>query len=65
MSVLAIIWGAIGSAGLVLLAVFDTVRYETTHRTFLLVFMLGVALSAIFTVIEVRKSITISSSSLL
>ena len=53
MSVLAIIGAMIGSLGLVLLAVYDTVRYETTHRIFLLVFMMGVALSAIFTVIEV------------
>ena len=52
--VLAVISAFIGGAGLILLSVFDTVGYTTPHRVFLLVFMLGVSLSAIFTVVEVE-----------
>ncbi|KAH0834242.1 hypothetical protein J3R83DRAFT_11570 [Lanmaoa asiatica] len=40
--------------GLALLSGFDTGRHPTEHLIFLLVFMVGVALSAIFTVIEFR-----------
>ena len=54
LSSLAILGALIGGAGLVLLTVFDTLRHHTLHRTFLLVFILGVALSAIFTVLEYR-----------
>ncbi|TFK75108.1 hypothetical protein BDN72DRAFT_832412 [Pluteus cervinus] len=53
-SILAIIGSAAGGAGLILLSVFDTLHYTRLHRGFLLLFMLGVALSAIFTVIEYR-----------
>jgi hypothetical protein len=53
MSSLAILSSIAGGAGLILLTVFDTKRYSTLHRCFLLLFMLGVALSAIFTVAEV------------
>ncbi|KAG9048674.1 hypothetical protein FS837_012302 [Tulasnella sp. UAMH 9824] len=49
---LAIFGSVLGGAGLILLAGFDTKRYTTLHRLFLGLFMLGVALSAIFTVIE-------------
>jgi len=51
-SVLAILGSFIGGAGLILLSVFDTKRFSSAHRIFLLVFMVGVALSAIFTVVE-------------
>ncbi|KAF9533770.1 Frag1/DRAM/Sfk1 family-domain-containing protein [Crepidotus variabilis] len=51
---LAVFGAFIGGAGLVLLSIFDTARYTKAHRVFLLVFMLGVALSAIFTVLEYR-----------
>ncbi|KAG6918641.1 hypothetical protein DXG01_012760 [Tephrocybe rancida] len=54
LSILAIFGSLIGAAGLILLTVFDTLRYPTAHRIFLLVFIVGVALSAIFTVIEYR-----------
>jgi hypothetical protein len=50
---LAVISSFIGGCGLVLLSVFDTQRHPTIHRLFLLVFMLGVVASAIFTVVEV------------
>jgi hypothetical protein len=52
-STLAAIGAAIGGAGLIFLSIFDTLRYTSAHRVFLLVFMLGVALSAIFTIVEV------------
>ncbi|TDL17360.1 hypothetical protein BD410DRAFT_831506 [Rickenella mellea] len=38
-----------GGVGLVLLSVFDTKHHPSMHRGFLLMFMLGVAISAIFT----------------
>lgn len=44
----------IAGAGLILLSIFDTKRYTSLHRVFLLVFMLGVILSALFTVVEFR-----------
>ncbi|KAG6857215.1 hypothetical protein H0H87_007634 [Tephrocybe sp. NHM501043] len=53
-SCLAILGAFIGGAGLILLAVFDTKRHPSAHRAFLLVFIVGVALSAIFTIIEYR-----------
>lgn len=54
LSALAILGAGVGGVGLVLLTVFDTLRHHALHRVFLLVFILGVALSAIFTVLEVR-----------
>ncbi|KAG6888929.1 hypothetical protein C0995_004942 [Termitomyces sp. Mi166 len=53
-SCLAILGSFIGGLGLILLSIFDTKRYTSAHRSFLLVFIVGVALSAIFTVIEYR-----------
>ena len=61
-SVLAILGSFIGGCGLILLTTFDTKRYSTPHRIFLLVFMVGVALSAIFTIVEVcNLNYTLSS----
>lgn len=54
LSILAIFGSFIGGAGLILLSVFDTKRHPSAHRAFLLVFIVGVGLSAIFTVIEYR-----------
>ena len=51
---LAIVGAVIAMCGLALLSGFDTMRYPTEHLIFLLVFIIGVALSAIFTVIEFR-----------
>jgi amino acid transporter len=51
---LAVLGALIGGAGLILLTIFDTKRHTKLHRVFLLVFMLGVAISAIFTIIEYR-----------
>ncbi|KAG8757898.1 hypothetical protein FRC14_001248 [Serendipita sp. 396] len=44
----------LGGLGLILLSGFDTMRYTTLHRIFLFVFMLGIVLSGIFTVVEYR-----------
>ena len=51
---LAILGAFIGGCGLILLSIFDTKRHTSLHRVFLLVFIVGVGLSAIFTVVEVR-----------
>jgi hypothetical protein len=51
---LAVLGSIIGGAGLILLSVFDTLRHPSLHRLFLLIFMVGVALSALFTIIEFR-----------
>ena len=53
---LAILGSFIGGCGLILLSIFDTKRFTSLHRVFLLVFIVGVGLSAIFTVIEVRRA---------
>lgn len=50
----AILGSFIGGLGLLLLSIFDTRRFPSLHRVFLLVFIVGVGLSAIFTIIEVR-----------
>jgi hypothetical protein len=53
-SILAILSSFIGGCGLILLSVLDTKRHPSLHRLFLLIFMIGVVLSAIFTVVEYR-----------
>lgn len=53
-SVLSIIGCLIGGVGLILLSIFDTKRHMKAHRGFLLIFMVGVALSALFTILEFR-----------
>ena len=62
LGVLAAISAFIGGAGLILLSVFDTAQYTTPHRVFLLVFMMGVSLSAIFTVVEVESIVRLQLS---
>ena len=56
LATLAIIFAFVGMCGLILLSIFDTKRHPSLHRVFLLVFILGVGLSAIFTVAEVSKA---------
>ncbi|EEB92337.1 hypothetical protein MPER_09171 [Moniliophthora perniciosa FA553] len=51
---LAVFGSLVGGTGLVLLSVFDTKRHSRLHRIFLLIFMLGVAFSAMFTIVEYR-----------
>ncbi|KAH9481481.1 Protein sfk1 [Psilocybe cubensis] len=53
-SILAIIGSLIGAVGLLFLSIFDTKRFSRAHRVFLLVFIVGVALSAIFSIMEYR-----------
>ena len=60
LSTLAILGSIIGGAGLILLSIFDTKRHHSAHRIFLLVFIVGVALSAIFTIAEVRRQSIVS-----
>lgn len=54
---LAVFGSFVGGCGLVLLSIFDTKRHHSLHRAFLLVFITGVAASAIFTIVEVRTHI--------
>ncbi|KAH8145560.1 uncharacterized protein LAJ45_10360 [Morchella importuna] len=51
----SILAGAMGAVSLILLSVFDTARHPSLHRLFLLLFMLGVVLSALFTTLEYRR----------
>ena len=53
LGVLAMLGSFIGGLGLLLLSILDTKRHSSAHRAFLLVFIIGVALSAIFTILEV------------
>lgn len=48
----ALLFGLLGCVGLVLLSVFDTERHPTLHVVFLLLFMLSIIVSAIFTTLE-------------
>lgn len=52
LSALAIAFGVLGGAGLILLSIFDTKRHMKLHRGFLLLFVAGVAFSAICSVCE-------------
>ncbi|KAF8427459.1 Frag1/DRAM/Sfk1 family-domain-containing protein [Tirmania nivea] len=51
----ALLFGLFGSVSLILLSVFDTARHSNLHRLFLLFFMLGIVLSALFTTLEYRS----------
>jgi len=53
-SVLAILASMVAGVALILLSIFDTKRYTTLHRLFLLIFMIGVWLTAVFSVVEYR-----------
>ncbi|KAG8691356.1 hypothetical protein FRC09_011644 [Ceratobasidium sp. 395] len=52
LGVISSICAFIAAAGLGLLSGFDTLRYESMHRLFLLIFMLGTVSSAIATTVE-------------
>lgn len=47
LSIISIIFAVAGSAGLILLSIFDTYRYNRRHNGFLLLFIAGFILSAI------------------
>lgn len=53
LSILAIIGSFIGGCGLIFLSIFDTKVHPTAHRICLVIFIVGIALSAIFSIIEV------------
>jgi len=55
LSGLAIVFGIIGSAGLILLSIFDTLRHPRLHDVFLLVFIAGYIISAIFICWEYQR----------
>jgi hypothetical protein len=55
LDMLSLLTGVMGAVSLILLSVFDTLRYTMLHRLFLFLFMLGIILSAIFTTIEYRR----------
>ena len=55
LSCLAIVASFVGGMGLLLLSIFDTKRHPSLHRVFLLVFIVGVGFSAIFTIAEVNS----------
>jgi hypothetical protein len=50
--ILSILSAFLGAVSLILLSIFDTARHPSLHRLFLLLFMLGVVFSAIFTTVE-------------
>lgn len=55
LSVLAIIFAIAGSAGLILLSIFDTYRHNRLHNGFLLIFIGGFILSAVFLCAEYQR----------
>ena len=55
LSVFATIFAVIGAAGLILLTIFDTVRYPHVHDAMLVVFIAGYIVSAIFICAEYQR----------
>lgn len=55
LSVLTIVFAVVGTAGLILLSVFDTLRHPKLHDVFLLLFIGGYVLSAIFICWEYQR----------
>jgi hypothetical protein len=55
LSGLAMIFGIIGTAGLILLSIFDTLRHPQLHDIFLLLFIAGYVISAIFICWEYQR----------
>lgn len=67
LSALTIVFAVVGSAGLILLSVFDTLRYSRQHSAFLLLFIVGYVLSAVFIcweyqLLRMRMSLFVSCS---
>lgn len=54
-SILSIIFAVAGAAGLILLAVFDTIRHPRLHQVFLGIFIGGYVISAIFICWEYQR----------
>jgi hypothetical protein len=55
LSGLTIVFAVVGTVGLILLSVFDTARYPRQHNIFLLLFIAGYVLSAIFICWEYQR----------
>lgn len=55
LSGLTIFFAIVGTAGLILLSIFDTARYPRLHDVFLLLFIAGYVLSAIFICWEYQR----------
>ncbi|KLU93160.1 hypothetical protein MAPG_12098 [Magnaporthiopsis poae ATCC 64411] len=55
LSALTVFFALVGTAGLILLSVFDTLHYSMLHRIFLALFMGGYALSAVFICWEYQR----------
>lgn len=55
LSALTVFFALVGTVGLILLSVFDTLHYPMVHRIFLAVFMGGYALSAVFICWEYQR----------
>jgi len=54
-SIIAIIAGIAGALGLILLSIFDTYRHPTLHDHFLILFIVGYVVSAIFVCAEYQR----------
>lgn len=52
---LTIAFAILGTAGLILLSIFDTARHPTLHNVFLLLFIVGYVVSAIFSCWEYQR----------
>lgn len=55
LSGLTIVFAIIGTAGLILLSIFDTLRHPRLHDIFLLLFIAGYIISAIFICAEYQR----------
>ncbi|KAL2068693.1 hypothetical protein VTL71DRAFT_15031 [Oculimacula yallundae] len=55
LSWLSMVCAAIGTAGLILLSIFDTLRHPTLHDIFLLMFIAGYVLSSVFICWEYQR----------
>ena len=55
LSGLSMLFALIGTAGLILLSIFDTLRHPTLHDVFLLLFIAGYVVSAIFICWEYQR----------
>lgn len=55
LSILSLVFAAIGTAGLILLSIFDTLRHPKLHDVFLLLFIAGYIISAICICAEYQR----------
>lgn len=55
LTALSFVFAAIGTAGIILLTIFDTFRYPRLHDVFLLLFIGGYLISAIFICWEYQR----------